>query len=174
MSLSNFQRSLAAMPARQLNLVAFGAVAIVAALALSALRAPLANLRAQQARLAALQAAPPQFAPTAPAGPAEAPTPVAMPTPLALIAAVSAGARAAGADVASAVPGAETTVAGLRRQTLDVEASGSYGAILDWIAALEAQQPAVGVVRLELRSAPDEPRRQVRLQLAAYASGSPP
>ena len=175
MNLSTFQRSLAAMPARQLNLLAIGAVAIIAALALSAVRAPLANLRAQQARLAALNAAPPQFTPSTPTAPvATAPKPVAMPTPLALIGAVSASARAAGVSVASAVPGAETTVAGLRRQTLDVEASGSYGAILDWIAAIEAEQPAVGVVRLELRPAPDEPRRQVHLQLAAYSTGGQP
>ncbi|WP_036168264.1 GspMb/PilO family protein [Massilia sp. 9096] len=173
MSLSNFQRSLAAMPARQLNLVAVGAVAIVAALALSALRAPLSNLRAQGARLAALKAAP-QFASSTPPAPAAPPRPVVMPTPLALIAAVSASARAAGVTVASAVPGAQNTVAGLRRQTLDVEASGGYGAILDWIAAIEAKQPAVGVVRLELKPAPDQPRRQVHLQLAAYSTGSQP
>jgi type II secretory pathway component PulM len=174
MSLSNFERSLAAMPARQLNLLAIGAVAIVAALAFTAMRAPLANLRVQQARLAALNAAP-SFAPSAPGlPPAAAPKPVAMPTPLALIAAVSAGAREAGVTVASAVPGTESRVAGLRRQTLDIEASGSYDAIVDWIAAIEAKQPSVGVVRLELRPAAEEPRRQLRLQLAAYSTGSPP
>jgi type II secretory pathway component PulM len=169
----DFRQTLAAMPARQLNLVAIGAVAVVAALLWTlAIRAPLAAMRQRQVQLAALTAARaasaplPAPLPAAPAGAVSAPP--AAPAPLALIAAVSASARDAGLAVGGAVPGAQHDVAGLHQQTLDIEASGGYGAILDWLADIEARQPAVGFTRLSLRAAPDEPRRLVQLQLAAY------
>jgi type II secretory pathway component PulM len=170
----DFRQTLAAMPARQLNLAAIGAVAVVAALLWTlAIRAPLAAMRQRQVQLAALTAARAASAPLPaaplPAAPAGAVTaPPAAPAPLALIAAVSASARDAGLAVGGAVPGAQHDVAGLHQQTLDIEASGGYGAILDWLADIEARQPAVGFTRLSLRAAPDEPRRLVQLQLAAY------
>jgi len=165
----SLRQALAAMPARQLNLAAIGLVAIVATLMWTlAIRAPLAALRQQQVRLASLRAAQ-AGAPQPPAAPAAALPPVpAAPAPLALIAAVGASARAAGLTVGGAMPGAERSVAGLRLQTLDIEASGGYGAILDWLDGIEARQPAVGIVRLNLRAAPEEPRRVVQLQLGAY------
>lgn len=166
-----FTQTLAAMPARQLNMIAIGSVAIVALLVWTlALRAPLAALRQQQARLAGLAAAAPGAVLSTVAGPVAAPQPPAAPSPLELIAAVGAGARAAGLTLGGAVPGAERNVAGLRQQTLDVDAGGDYGAILGWLDDIEARQPAVGITRLELRPAPDEPRRLVRLQLAAYGA----
>jgi hypothetical protein len=205
MTSRTLQRQLVALPARQLNLLAIGTVAVAAALALSAVRAPLAKLRAQQARLAALAAAPIPAgqAPLQPAVPKAAPPKAAPPpTPLALIAAVSAGAQAAGVTVASAVPGPERSVAGMREQTLEVEASGGYAAILDWIGAIEARQPAVGVIRMDLRPAQAEApidaqagsqagaqnamrnetkdadenaaQRLVKLRLGVYSNGSAP
>jgi len=174
----DFRQALAAMPARQLNLVAAGTIAIVAALLWTfAIRAPLAAMRQQQVQLAALnaaRAAAPLPVPLSPAaasaGAAVAPpaAPAAAPAPLALIAAVSASARDAGLVVGGAVPGPQRSVAGLRQQTLDIDASGGYGAILDWVADIEARQPAVGFTRLTLRAAPEEPHRLVQLQLAAY------
>lgn len=172
----SLRQALAALPARQLNLVAIGAVAIVAALMWTlAIRAPLAALRQQQIRLVSLrpaQANAPAPLPAAPAAGSPAalpPLPVA-PAPLALIAAAGASARAAGLTVGGAVPGAERSIAGLRQQTLDIEASGSYGAILEWLDRIEAGQPAVGIVRLNLRAAPEEARRLVQLQLGAYGT----
>lgn len=173
-------QTLAAMPARQLNLLALGAILIAAALVWTlAIRAPLANLRQQQVRLAALNAtsAVALAAPMPAAAPAALPAPAAPPSPpspLELIAAVSAGALDAGVTVARAVPGPERTVAGLRQQTLEIEASGGYGDILAWIDGIEAQQPAVGILRLDLRPAEDGPRRLVRLQLAAYSAEGKP
>ena len=181
----SLRHALAAMPARQLNLVAIGAVAIVAALMWTlAIRAPLAALRQQQIRLVSLRAAQANAPLPLPAGSPAAGSPVAgspaadsatalpplpaAPAPLALIAAAGASARAAGLTVGGAVPGAQRSIAGLRQQTLDIEASGSYGAILEWLDGIEARQPAVGIVRLNLRPAPDEPRRLVQLQLGAY------
>lgn len=168
----SLRQALAAMPARQLNLVAIGTVAIVAALMWTlAIRAPLAALRQQQAVLASLRAAQANLPPPLPAAPAAALPPLpAAPAPLALIAAVGASARTAGLTVGGAVPGAQRSVAGLRQQTLDIEASGSYGAILDWLDGIEARQPAVGIVRLTLRPAQEEARRVVQLQLGAYAA----
>jgi type II secretory pathway component PulM len=169
-----FTHTLAAMPARQLNMLAIGIVAIAVALAWTlALRAPLTALRLQQVRLAGLSAAAAGTgaAPQAAAVSAAAlQPPPAAPAPLDLIAAVSASARAAGLAVGSAVPGPERSVAGLRQQTLDIEASGDYSAILAWLDDIEARQGAVGITHLELRPAPDEPRRQVQLQLATYGA----
>lgn len=169
--------TLAALPARQLNLLAAGAILIAAALVWTlAIRAPLANLRQQQVRLASLDASSAiTLAGRMPAvTPAALPDPAAPPSPLDLIAAVSAGAQEAGVTVARAVPGPERAVAGLRQQTLEIEASGGYGDILAWLDGIEARQPAVGILRLELRPAEDGPRRQVRLQLAAYSTEAKP
>ena len=165
--------ALAAMPARQLNLVAIGTVAIAAAQMWTlAIRAPLAALRQQQVRLAALQPAQAHAPAPLPAGAAAALPPLpplpSAPAPLALIAAAGAAARTAGLTVGGAVPGPERSIAGLREQTLDIEASGSYGAILEWLDGIETHQPAVGIVRLNLRAAQEEPRRVVQLQLGAY------
>jgi type II secretory pathway component PulM len=168
-----FQQALAALPARQLNLLAIGIVVIAAALAWTlAIRAPLAAMRLQQAQLASLRgsAAGTGVTPVAAAAPADLGAVPAAPAPLDLIAAVSASARDAGLVVAGAVPGPERSVAGLRQQTLDIQASGGYGAILGWLDDIEARQPAVGFTQLSLRPAPEEPRRLLQLQLGAYGT----
>lgn len=169
------QKALAAMPARQLNLVAIGVVAIAAALMWTlAIRAPLTALRQQKARLSVLEAERARNAVPDPAGGAEAPPLPQAPQPLELVAAVSDSARDAGLLVAAATPGGERTVAGLRQRTLDVEASGTYAGILGWLDAIEARQPAVAVTRIELRAAPEDGRHQVQLQLGAYAAEGQP
>lgn len=168
-------RTLAALPPRQLNLLAIGAIAIAIAIACTAIRAPLAGLRVQRARLAALVAV--QAAASTPqaaggqTAPAPLPSPAAAPTLLALIAAVSGAALDTGVAVASAVPGPERTVAGLRQQTLEIEASGNYVDLLAWITAIEASQPTVGLIRMDMVPAPEAPQRQVRLQLGVYSVG---
>jgi len=170
------RQALAAMPARQLNLIAAGFVAIAAMLMWTlAIRAPLALMRTQQAQLASLAAAQAVPAAARPGDtPAALPALPAAPAPLALIAAVSASARAAGLSVGGAVPGPERMVAGLRQQTLDIEAGGSYGAILGWLDDIEARQPAVGITRIALRAAEEEPHRLVQLQLGAYGAAEQP
>jgi type II secretory pathway component PulM len=172
----SLQKALAAMPARQLNLIAIGIVAIAVALAWTlAIRAPLTALRQQKARLAVLEAERLRtnaLRTAAAGGVAAAPLPAA-PAPLELVAAVSGSAHDAGLAVAAATPGAERSVAGLRQRSLQLEASGSYAAILDWLAAIEARQPAVAVTRLALH-AQDDGRRQVQLQLGAYSGEGAP
>jgi type II secretory pathway component PulM len=172
------QHMLAALPARQLNLILVGVVLIVAMLAWSvALRAPLAAWRQQGAVLAALEASAPaaQAAttapPVAPAAPVQA---VAVPQPLDLIAAVSRSARKTGVAISSAAQGQQPNVAGLRLQMLDIAASGSYGAVLAWLADIEATQPAVGINGFELQPGATGSERQIRLQLAIYDIGAAP
>lgn len=172
----SLQKALAAMPERQLKLIAFGIVAIAAALVWTlAIRAPLAALRQQKARVAVLEAERlrTHALRTGAAGGDAVPALPAAPAPLELLAAVSGSAHDAGLAVAVATPGAERSVAGLRQRSLQLEASGSYAAILDWLAAIEARQPAVAVTKLALR-AQDGGRRQVQLQLGAYSGEGAP
>jgi len=165
--------ALVALPARQLNLIAIGVVLVALTLAWSVgLRGPLAAYRQQGKTLAALEAsaraAAPVAAPPATRAPAASARALEAPAPLALIAAVSRNAARAGVTVSSAAQGAQHEVAGLRVHTLDISASGSYGAILAWLADIEASQPAVGIVQLAL--APDDAgdKRRIDLQLAIY------
>lgn len=169
--------ALAAMPVRQLNLLCIGVVAIAAMLAWSAgVRAPLAAWRQQRAALTALQASAAAMAATridaAPAAPGK--VPAAPPTPLALIGAVSQGARRAGVTVSSAAQGAERAVAGLRQQSVDVVATAPYPAILAWLDDIERTQPAVGIVQLDLQPGDTGAARAVTLQLAIYGPPSVP
>jgi len=163
---------LAALPARQLNLIAIGIVLIALALAWSVgLRAPLAAYRQQAKTLAALEARARDAAPLALAPAVAAAPPVRTleaPAPLALIAAVSRSAASAGVTVSSAAQGAQQQVAGLRLHTLDIAASGSYAAIQAWLADIEASQPAVGIVQLALTPDDAGDKCRIALQLAIY------
>jgi type II secretory pathway component PulM len=170
---------LAALPARQLNLIVGGMLVIALLLAWTlGLRAPLAAYRQDKAALAALEAASanaPVAAP--PAAPGAAITPAAAPVapdPLALIAAVSHSASQSGVSVSSAAQGVARTVAGVRLITVDIAASGSYAAILDWLAAIEWQQPTVGINALTLEAPEDTDNRSATLQLVIYDTGTPP
>ncbi|WP_306392943.1 GspMb/PilO family protein [Telluria beijingensis] len=173
--------ALAALPARQLNLMAIGVVLIALALAWSVgLRAPLAAHAQQRKALAALEARAaaagvdaPQAAASAPASAASSAPPVA-PAPLALIAAVSRSAAHAGVTVSSAAQGARQQFAGLRLHTLDISASGSYPAIVAWLADIETSQPTVGIIQFTL--APDDAgdKRRILLQLAIYDTEEKP
>ena len=168
---------LVALPARQLNLMVGGAVVIVLLLAWTlALRAPLAAYRQHKAALAVLEAAgttSPAAAP--PSAPAAATTPAAAPPePLALIAAVSHSAAESNVAVLSAAQGAQRTVAGVRLLPVEIVASGGYTAVLDWLAAIERQQPTVGIQRLTVEAADDTDDRAITLQLVIYDTGTTP
>ena len=167
---------LAALPARQLNLVVGGAIVIALLLAWTlALRAPLAAYRQHKAALAALEAAgtatPSAAPPLASAAITPAPAP---PEPLALIAAVSHIAAASNVAVLSAAQGAQRTVGGVRLLTVEIVASARYTALLDWIAAIERQQPTVGIHRLTVEAADDTDDRAITLQLVIHDTGTPP
>ena len=168
---------LVALPARQLNLIVGGAVVIVLLLAWTlGLRAPLAAYRQHKTALAAMEASG-AAAPvaTSPSAPAPAITPAATPPePVALIAAVSRSATQSGVAVLSAAQGAQRTVAGVRLLTVEIVASGGYGAVLEWLATIDRQQPTVGMQRLTVEAAPDTDDRAITLQLVIYDTGTPP
>jgi type II secretory pathway component PulM len=168
---------LIALPARQLNLVVGGAIVIALLLAWTlALRAPLAAYRQHKAALAALEAAgtaTPGAAPPSASAAAITPAPTP-PEPLALIAAVSHSAAAADVAVLSAAQGAQRTVGGVRLLTVEIVASARYTALLDWIAAIERQQPTVGIHRLTVEAADDTDDRAITLQLVIHDTGTPP
>lgn len=168
---------LVALPARQLNLVVGGAIVIALLLAWTlALRAPLAAYRQHKAALAALEAAgtaTPSAAPPSASAAAITPAP-APPEPLALIAAVSHIAAASNVAVLSAAQGAQRTVGGVRLLTVEIVASARYTALLDWIAAIERQQPTVGIHRLTVEAADDTDDRAITLQLVIHDTGTPP
>ena len=168
---------LAALPARQLNLIVGGAVVIALLLAWTlALRAPLAAYRQHKAALAALEAAgtaTPGAAPPTVSAAAITPAP-APPEPLALIAAVSRIAAASNVAVLSAAQGAQRTVGGVRLLTVEIVASARYTALLDWLAAIERQQPTVGIHRLTVEAADDTDDRAITLQLVIHDTGTPP
>lgn len=168
---------LAALPARQLNLIVGGAIVIALLLAWTlALRAPLAAYWQHKAALVALEAAgtatpgavPPMGFPAA-ITPAPAP-----PEPLALIAAVSRIAAASDVAVLSAAQGAQRTVGGVRLLTVEIVASARYTALLDWLAAIERQQPTVGIHQLTVEAADDTDDRAITLQLVIHDTGTPP
>lgn len=174
------REALAALPARQLNLVAIGVVSIALTLAWSVgLRAPLAAHAQQRKALAMLEARAVTASANAPAPAASVPAPASAaplvaPAPLALIAAVSRSAAHAGVTVSSAAQGARQQVAGLRLHTLDISASGSYAAILAWLADIEASQPTVGIIQLALLPDDAGDRRRISLQLAIYDTEESP
>jgi type II secretory pathway component PulM len=168
---------LVALPARQLNLVVGGAIVIALLLAWTlALRAPLAAYRQHKTALAALETAgtaAPSAAPLTVSAAAITPAPTP-PEPLALIAAVSHSAAAADVAVLSAAQGAQRTVGGVRLLTVEIVASARYTALLDWIAAIERQQPTVGIHRLTVEAADDTDDRAITLQLVIHDTGTPP
>jgi len=168
---------LVALPARQLNLIVGGAIVIALLLAWTlALRAPLATYRQHKVALAALEAAgtaTPSAAPPSASAATITPAPTP-PEPLALIAAVSHIAAASDVAVLSAAQGTQRTVGGVRLLTVEIVASARYTALLDWIAAIERQQPTVGIHRLTVEAADDTDGRAITLQLVIHDTGTPP
>jgi hypothetical protein len=76
--------------------------------------------------------------------------------------------------VLSAAQGTQRTVGGVRLLTVEIVASARYTALLDWIAAIERQQPTVGIHRLTVEAADDTDDRAITLQLVIHDTGTPP
>jgi len=168
---------LVALPARQLNLIVGGVIVIALLLAWTlALRAPLAAYRQHKAALAALETAGTATSSAAsPSAPTDAITPApAPPEPLALIATVSHSAAEYNVAVLSAAQGTQRTVGGVRLLTVEIVASARYTALLDWLAAIERQQPTVGIHRLAVEAADDTDDRAITLQLVIHDTGTTP
>ncbi len=175
--------ALARLPARQLNLLLGGVLAVVLALLWTfALRAPLAAVRAQRAELAGFRApaaAPAQTAQQVAAlERAVATLAGALGEPadgggagalqLRLIGEVDHTAGRHGVLLHSAAPGPERSVGSFSEVAIDIEAAGSYPALLAWLGELEAGPGALSVVSFELHAGEGARQRIIKTRLAAY------
>lgn len=178
---ANLMASLAGMPARQLNLLLGGVLAVVLALLWTfALRAPLAALRAQQAEVARTAPAVNPAAsalqlPALEARVAALTASVGAPTgatigamQLGLIGGVERAATRHGVVLRSAAPGPERIVATFSEVAIDVEAAGSYQALVAWLSEIESGAGALSVVSFELRAGDSPQQRIIKIRLAAY------
>lgn len=184
---SRLTAALTRMPARQLHLLLGGALVVVLALLWSfALRAPLAQLRAQraeQARMALSAADPAQLARQLAAltgevaalesslsrqggGGADLPVAGTSQLQLRLIGAVERAAARHAVQLRGAVPGPARTIAGFREVSIDVEAVGSYQALMAWMA--DADGGALAVVSFDLGAGDSAGARVMKVRMAAY------
>lgn len=175
-------RKAAALPARQLHLIGIG-VLLVAAAALwfYALRAPLAALRAVHTEQAQLQLA--GSDPTLLAAQlasldhdskalgmrlgAGAGQPAAQ-LQVTLIGELGKLAQAQGVTLHGVSPVPEETVLAFSRVAFDARASGSYAALLAWMAALEDARPNLSVAGFEMRASGTAGQVDLNIRVAAY------
>lgn len=179
------------MPARQLHLLLGGALAVVLALLWTVgVRAPLAQLRLQQAEktrmalvandpaqlarqlagLGAQIAALESFLDSQAGGARGAKTASEAPEPaqvqLRLIGAVEQAAARHGVQLRGAVPVAARTVAGFKEVSVSIEATGSYQALMAWMA--DADSASLAVVSFALDPGESAAARVVKIRIAAY------
>lgn len=175
-------RKAAALPARQLHLIGIGLLLIAAAaLWFYALRAPLAalrTLRAEQAQLqvagsdpallaaqlAGLDADTRALARRLGNGPAQ---PAAQ-RQVALIGELGALAQAQGVTLHGVSPAPEETVMSFTRIAFEARVSGSYGALLAWMNAVEEAQANLSVLGFDMRAAETAGQIDLNIRIAAY------
>ena len=178
---TNLMAGLARMPARQLNMLLTGALAIVLALLWTfALRAPLAAMRAQQAERARMELVASQPARTAQQLAALSAQVAALERTLGqhagagsqlqlrLIGEVDRAAARHGVLLRSATPGPARSVATFTEASIDVEAAGSYQALVAWLREIDEGAGPLSIVSFELRAVDGAPQRIVKIRMAAY------
>jgi Tfp pilus assembly protein PilO len=181
--------ALARMPARQLRLIMGGLLAVMAAVVWTLLlRQPVATLRlqaaerarlelvernpaAQQKELAALERASQQMIARLAPPAARAST---QQFQSALIGELDLAAARHGVRLAGATPGQVRTVARMREVPFDLEASGSYQALLEWMAEIERSQANLAILRFELRPADTTGLLAMKIRVSAYLLGEAP
>jgi type II secretory pathway component PulM len=175
-----WSESLGRLPARQLHLLGAGVLLCVGAVAwLLALRQPLANLRAMHAELARLEsrsADPRQLAVRLAALDADAAAlsrrlgtgaaPLG-PQQLTLIATLDTLAAAHGIVLHRVTPAPEQAVLAFAQAGFDAEATGRYGALLDWMAAIEHAAPNLSIASFEMRAGEAPAQVDLKLRVAA-------
>ena len=173
--------AVARMPARQLNMLLAGVLAIVLALLWTfALRAPLAALRLQRAERARMELAAGQPARTAQQLAALSAQVGALERALGrdggagsqlqlrLIGEVDRAAARHGVLLRSAAPGPARTVATFTETSIDVEAAGSYRALVAWLREIDAGAGPLSIVSFDLRAGDGAAQRIIKIRLAAY------
>lgn len=175
-------RKAARLPVRQLHLLGAG-ILLVAAAALwfHALRSPLASLRAvhaEQARLEAAGTDPRLLAAQLAALDAETATlskqlgAASGGTPgeqlVGLIREISQLAVTHGVTLRAATPAPEEQAPGFRQSGVDAGATGTYKALLAWMAAIERARPDLAVARFDMRVARTPGQVDINIRIAAY------
>jgi Tfp pilus assembly protein PilO len=175
-------RKAASIPARQLHLMAGGALLIVAAgLWFYALRAPLAALRtvhAEQAsletaagdprqleaQLLALDAATQSLAKRIGGVPGRSATQQAV----GLLGEIDALAQAHGIRLHGTQPVPERQILSFTQIGFDIEASGSYAALLAWMQAVEQSPAGLSVAGFDMRAAQTPGQVDMKIRIAAF------
>lgn len=177
-------RNAAALPPRQLHLLG-GGLLLVAAAALwaYALRAPLEALRtvrAEQQRLVATGSDPRLLA----AHKAVLDTDIqalsttlgaasARPAPqlaVALMGEIGRLAAVHGVTLHGATPAPDQKTVAFDQAGIDAVASGSYGALLAWMAAIEAARPNLSIDRFDMRAGAAPGQIDIKVRIASFHS----
>jgi Tfp pilus assembly protein PilO len=178
-------RVLGALPARQLHLLGGGLLLILAAsLWTFALRAPLAQLRTVRAeqlrleaggadpRLLAAQVAQADSAIAALSARMGTGTGTGKPAPdhllVALVGAVNRLALAHGIGVTAVTPTQNVQTMVFDEVGFEAQVSGSYSALLAWMAAVEAAQPNIAIAGFEMQPAKTPGQILMTVRIAAY------
>jgi Tfp pilus assembly protein PilO len=175
-------RKAAALPARQLHLLGAGLLLIVAAaLWFYALRAPLAALRtvraeqaqldlavgdprALAAQLALLEADTAQLAKRFGATPSVAPAQAQV----RLVGQLGALAQSHGVSLHGVTPAPDQTVLAFTQSGYDVQASGTYAALLAWMHAVDGAQAGLAVAGFTMRPGDTPGQVVASIRIAAY------
>ena len=176
-------RFLGALPARQLHLLGAGLLLMLAAcLWTFALRAPLTALRqvrAEQQRLEAGSADPRLLAAQLAQVDGDIKTlsvrlglhavhPAPAQMLVALVGDVNRLALAHGVNVTAVTPAPDGQTMVFDQIGFEAEATGAYGALLAWMAAIEAAQANIAIVAFEMAPAKTPGQIHVTVRIAAY------
>lgn len=87
-----------------------------------------------------------------------------------LIGEVDRAATRHGVALGGAVPGPARKALIFYEMPFDVDARGSYQALVDWMAEIERSLPTLSIVRFEIRPDPVALQRIMKIRIAAYRS----
>jgi type II secretory pathway component PulM len=166
-------RILGAMPARQLHLLGGGLLLIVAAsLWTLALRAPLAQLRTVRADLRLLAAQLAQADRAIAVLSARMGAGTARPAPdqllVALVGTINRLALAHGIGVTAVTPTHNLQTMVFDEVGFEAQVTGSYSALLAWMAAVEAAQPNTAIAGFEMQPTTIPGQIGMSIRIAAY------
>jgi Tfp pilus assembly protein PilO len=174
-------RKAAALPARQLHLLGGGVLVITAAaLWFYGLRAPLANLRTVRAEQATLEVAAgdprllaaqlaaidkdtralAQRAGGLPGGPAR--------QAVGLLGEIGTLAQLHGVRLHGTQPAPERQLLSLTQTGFDIDASGSYAALLAWVQAIEQSPAGLSVAGFDMHAAQTPGQVDMKIRIAAF------
>lgn len=176
-------RACSALPARQLHLLGAGLLLVLAAsLWTLALRAPLAQLRivrAEHQRLAASGPDPRLLAAQLAQLDADVETlstrlglksvhPAPAQMLVTLVGDINRLALAHGITVNGVTPAADTQTMVFDGVGLELDANGTYGALLAWMAAIESAQANIAIAGFDMQPAKAPGQINIKIRIAAY------